>query len=41
MQHEVKAMRASGGGAIVNVGSIAGRRPIRGNTLYNASKGAP
>lgn len=40
MQHEVKAMRAAGGGAIVNVGSIAGRRPIRGNALYNASKGA-
>jgi len=33
-------MRASGGGAIVNVGSIAGHRVIRGNCLYNASKSA-
>jgi NAD(P)-dependent dehydrogenase (short-subunit alcohol dehydrogenase family) len=40
MQHEVKAMRHTGGGAIVNVGSIAGDRPIRGNSLYNASKSA-
>jgi NAD(P)-dependent dehydrogenase (short-subunit alcohol dehydrogenase family) len=40
MQHEVKAMRLTGGGAIVNVGSIAGDRPIRGNSLYNASKSA-
>jgi NAD(P)-dependent dehydrogenase (short-subunit alcohol dehydrogenase family) len=40
MQHEVRAMRAAGGGAIVNVGSIAGHRVIRGNSLYNASKSA-
>jgi NAD(P)-dependent dehydrogenase (short-subunit alcohol dehydrogenase family) len=40
MQHEVKAMRLMGGGTIVNVGSIAGDRPIRGNSLYNASKSA-
>ena len=40
MQHEVKAMRLAGGGAIVNVGSIAGHRAIRGNSLYNASKSA-
>ena len=40
MQHEVKAMRATGGGSIVNVGSIAGQRVIRGNALYNASKSA-
>jgi NAD(P)-dependent dehydrogenase (short-subunit alcohol dehydrogenase family) len=40
MQHQVKAMHATGGGAIVNVGSIAGHRVIRGNTLYNASKSA-
>ena len=33
-------MRAAGGGAIVNVGSIAGHRVIRGNSLYNASKSA-
>jgi NAD(P)-dependent dehydrogenase (short-subunit alcohol dehydrogenase family) len=39
MQHEVKAMRPTGG-AIVNVGSIAGHRAIRGNSLYNASKSA-
>jgi NAD(P)-dependent dehydrogenase (short-subunit alcohol dehydrogenase family) len=40
MQHEVRAMRAGGGGAIVNVGSISGQRPIPGNSLYNASKSA-
>jgi NAD(P)-dependent dehydrogenase (short-subunit alcohol dehydrogenase family) len=40
LQQEVKAMRASDGGAIVNVGSIAGHRVIRGNCLYNASKSA-
>ena len=33
-------MRRAGGGAIVNVGSIAGHRVIRGNSLYNASKSA-
>ncbi len=40
MQQEVLAMRDSGGGAIVNVGSIAGGRPYPGNALYNASKAA-
>jgi NAD(P)-dependent dehydrogenase (short-subunit alcohol dehydrogenase family) len=40
MQHEVKAMRNTGGGTIVNIGSIAGHRPIRGNSVYNASKSA-
>ena len=40
LQQEVKAIRASGGGAIVNVGSIAGHRVIGGNCLYNASKSA-
>jgi NAD(P)-dependent dehydrogenase (short-subunit alcohol dehydrogenase family) len=39
LKHEILAMRASGG-AIVNVGSIAGEKVIRGNGLYNASKAA-
>jgi NAD(P)-dependent dehydrogenase (short-subunit alcohol dehydrogenase family) len=40
LKHEILAMRGSGGGAIVNVGSIAGEKVIRGNGLYNASKAA-
>jgi NAD(P)-dependent dehydrogenase (short-subunit alcohol dehydrogenase family) len=40
LKHEILAMRASGGGAIVNVGSIAGEKVVRGNGLYNASKAA-
>jgi NAD(P)-dependent dehydrogenase (short-subunit alcohol dehydrogenase family) len=39
LKHEILAMRA-GGGAIVNIGSIAGEKVIRGNGLYNASKAA-
>lgn len=39
LKHEILAMRG-GGGAIVNVGSIAGEKVIRGNGLYNASKSA-
>ncbi len=33
-------MRNGKGGAIVNIGSVAGGRPFRGNSLYNASKAA-
>jgi len=40
LKHEIIAMRANGGGAIVNVGSIAGEKVIRGNGIYNASKSA-
>jgi NAD(P)-dependent dehydrogenase (short-subunit alcohol dehydrogenase family) len=40
LKHEILAMRAGGGGAIVNVGSIAGEKVIRGNGIYNASKSA-
>ena len=40
LKHEILAMRGTGGGAIVNVGSIAGEKVIRGNGLYNASKAA-
>jgi NAD(P)-dependent dehydrogenase (short-subunit alcohol dehydrogenase family) len=40
MREEVGAMRRGGGGAIVNVGSVAGQRAIAGNSLYNASKSA-
>jgi 3-oxoacyl-[acyl-carrier protein] reductase len=36
----VPAMRANGGGSIVNIGSVAGIRPRPGLTWYNASKGA-
>jgi NAD(P)-dependent dehydrogenase (short-subunit alcohol dehydrogenase family) len=39
LKHEILAMRGRGG-AIVNVGSIAGEKVIRGNGLYNASKAA-
>lgn len=40
VREAVPAMRARGGGAIVNVGSTAGLRPRPGLTWYNASKGA-
>jgi NAD(P)-dependent dehydrogenase (short-subunit alcohol dehydrogenase family) len=40
LREEVRAMQRGGGGAIVNVGSISGRRALRGNSLYNASKSA-
>jgi 3-oxoacyl-[acyl-carrier protein] reductase len=36
----VPAMRAAGGGVILNIGSTAGVRPRPGLTWYNASKGA-
>jgi NAD(P)-dependent dehydrogenase (short-subunit alcohol dehydrogenase family) len=40
MREEAGAMRRGGGGAIVNVGSVAGQRTLAGNSLYNASKSA-
>ncbi|HSU04333.1 MAG TPA: SDR family oxidoreductase [Acetobacteraceae bacterium] len=40
VREEVAAMRPGGGGAIVNVGSVAGERAFAGNSLYNASKAA-
>lgn len=36
----VPAMRAKGGGSIINVGSTAGLRPRPGLVWYNGSKGA-
>ena len=40
MQEEVRMMQSSGGGAIVNVGSIAAARAYPANAAYNASKAA-
>jgi len=40
VQAAVPLMRDNGGGAILNVGSVAGIRPRPGLTWYNASKGA-
>jgi NAD(P)-dependent dehydrogenase (short-subunit alcohol dehydrogenase family) len=40
LRWELRAMREGGGGAIVNIGSVAGHRPFRQNGLYNASKAA-
>jgi len=40
VQAVVPAMRDSGGGAIINIGSTAGIRPRPGLSWYNASKGA-
>lgn len=37
--HEaVPEMRKRGGGHIINIGSLAGKNPLRGGTAYNASK---
>ena len=36
----VPAMRAKGGGSIINIGSTAGLRPRPGLVWYNGSKGA-
>jgi NAD(P)-dependent dehydrogenase (short-subunit alcohol dehydrogenase family) len=38
MKHQILAMLASGGGAIVNNASVLGQRPIPGCPIYNASK---
>jgi NAD(P)-dependent dehydrogenase (short-subunit alcohol dehydrogenase family) len=40
LRAELRSMRDGGGGAIVNIGSVAGQRPYRKNGLYNASKAA-
>ncbi len=39
-KHAIPAMRARGGGVIVNTASIGAKRPRSGVTVYNASKGA-
>jgi 3-oxoacyl-[acyl-carrier protein] reductase len=39
-KYAVPALRARGGGVIINTSSIGARRPRRGVTVYNASKGA-
>src|SRR5581483_4409859 len=39
-KHAIPALREAGGGVIVNVASIAGKRPRPGLTMYNATKGA-
>jgi NAD(P)-dependent dehydrogenase (short-subunit alcohol dehydrogenase family) len=40
MKHELPAMQASGGGAIVNTASIAGLVGLKGSTAYVAAKHA-
>jgi len=40
MKYEIQQMLKSGGGAIVNASSAAGLKPVRGNSLYVASKHA-
>ncbi|MBA7468360.1 Cyclopentanol dehydrogenase [subsurface metagenome] len=40
LKHEILAMRGNGGGAIVNIGSVAAQMSDLGNSLYNASKSA-
>jgi 3-oxoacyl-[acyl-carrier protein] reductase len=39
-KYAVPALKARGGGVIVNTASIGARRPRRGVTVYNATKGA-
>lgn len=39
MKHAIPALRRNGGGAIVNVSSIAGQRAVPGYAAYCASKG--
>lgn len=39
-KHAIRALREAGGGVIVNVASIAGKRPRPGMVVYNATKGA-
>ncbi|GAA0896401.1 SDR family oxidoreductase [Pseudonocardia zijingensis] len=39
-KYAVPALRRRGGGVIVNVASIAGKRPRPGLSVYNATKGA-
>jgi NAD(P)-dependent dehydrogenase (short-subunit alcohol dehydrogenase family) len=40
MKHELRAMQAQGGGAIVNVSSVLGARGAPGASIYTASKHA-
>lgn len=40
IKHAAKAMTAGGGGAIVNISSLAARRPIPGLGAYSAAKAA-
>lgn len=40
MKHQIPAMLASGGGAIVNNASVLGLRPRAGSPIYSASKAA-
>jgi len=40
MKHEMRAMLAQGGGAIVNLSSVAGQIGIAGASVYSASKHA-
>ena len=40
MKHEIPAILASGGGAVVNNASVLGLRPLSRNPIYNASKAA-
>ena len=37
-RHAIPYLREAGGGAIVNVGSLAGRTPVPGSATYSASK---
>lgn len=39
-KHAIPALREAGGGVIVNVASVAGKRPRPGMVVYNATKGA-
>lgn len=39
-KHAIPALREAGGGVIVNVASIGGKRPRPGLSIYNATKGA-
>jgi NAD(P)-dependent dehydrogenase (short-subunit alcohol dehydrogenase family) len=40
LKHEIRLMKETGGGAIVNESSLAGLRGIPDNSLYSASKHA-
>ncbi len=40
MREEIRAMKAAGGGSIVNVASLGGHRGVRGMCAYTASKHA-
>ena len=40
LRHEIRHMRQSGGGAIVNTSSVSGLRPTRAQAVYGMSKAA-